>query len=167
MHAWHALSAEEAASFLKSGPNGLEEAEAQERLRKCGPNLVDLRRGEGWPVIILRQIKSPIVYVLLGAAALGAMVGKLTDSLLVLAVVVLNTLIGFVQEYRAGKAIAALSRLLPEQATVVRAGLHTEINRSRSVSGSFTFSSPSAVRTVAIASAFAAPEPGRSNVRAR
>lgn len=124
---WHAISAEEAARVLKSGPSGLAEAEAQERLRQCGPNLVDPRRGEGWPVILLRQIKSPIVYVLLGAAALGAIVGKLTDSLMVLAVVVLNSLIGFVQEYRAGKAIAALSRLLPEQATVVRAGRQTEI----------------------------------------
>jgi magnesium-transporting ATPase (P-type) len=72
--------------------------------------------------ILWRQIDGPLIWVLLGSSALAIAIGKVVDGLVVLAVVVLNALIGFVQEYRARDVIASLSAMVPEHATVLRAG---------------------------------------------
>jgi Ca2+-transporting ATPase len=86
--------------------------------RKRGPNVL---------MLLLRQVNNPIVYLLLGAGALAIGLGKLLDGLVVLGAVVVNGIIGFLQEFRAGKAIEALSRMVPQDAHVIRDG------RSRSV----------------------------------
>lgn len=119
---WHALTIEQVFGELDSVPNGLSEAQAQARLREYGPNQMERGSRRSWLKILWRQFADPLVYVLLVAALLAALMGKITDGSVVLAVVVLNTLIGFVQEMRASKAIEALSRMVPQNATVLRAG---------------------------------------------
>ncbi len=121
--AWHALSTGEALSRSGSGLDGLEEAEAARRLAEDGPNLLPRSAGDGPWRILWRQVDNPLIVVLIGSAVVAALLGERTDAAVVGAVVIVNTLIGFFQEYRAGQAIEALSLLVPENATVLRGGL--------------------------------------------
>ena len=123
---FYAVDGSEALSRLGSRSEGLTSEEVAARLGRYGPNLIQRKAGDGPLVLLARQINGPLVWVLIAAAAVAIVLGKITDGLVVLAVVVLNSLIGFVQELRAGRAIEALRSMVPEQATVRRAG-RTEI----------------------------------------
>jgi Ca2+-transporting ATPase len=124
---WHALSAVEALALAGSGHDGLDAAEAARRLDADGPNLLPRAAGEGPWRILWRQLDSPLILVLVGSAVVAALLGERTDAAVVGAVVVINTLIGFFQEYRAGRAIESLSSLVPENATVLRGGARSEV----------------------------------------
>ncbi len=119
---WHALEKEQALKELESGPGGLSEAKAKARLAEVGPNVLLKRGGDGPLQLLLHQINDPLIWVLIGSSILALALGKVNDGLVVAAVVVINTIIGFVQEYRAGKAIEALAQMVPEFATVIRDG---------------------------------------------
>jgi Ca2+-transporting ATPase len=118
-----------------SSVQGLSEEEARQRLERHGPNELKRESGEGALQVLWRQVNSPLIWVLIASAVLAIVLGKVTDGLVVAAVVVLNTLIGFVQEFRAGKAIEALSRMVPENATVVRGGKKVSLPASQLVPG--------------------------------
>jgi len=132
---WHALASEAVLERVQSTPEGLSEEESQQRLARHGPNVLHRESQNGPLRVLFRQINNPLIWVLLGAGALAIGLGKVTDGLVVLAVVVLNTLIGFVQEFRAGKAIEALSRMVPEVATVLRNGRKVTIPAPELVPG--------------------------------
>ncbi|WP_143177572.1 cation-translocating P-type ATPase [Cystobacter ferrugineus] len=132
---WHTLPPEEVLASLQSHPEGLSEAEARDRLERHGPNVLQRVSGESWLTLLWRQVNNPLIWVLLASAGLAITLGKVTDGLIVLAVVVLNTLIGFVQEFRAGKAIEALTRMVPENATVLRGGDKVTVPSSELVPG--------------------------------
>jgi Ca2+-transporting ATPase len=119
---WHNLSVEEALGTTRSSETGLSQAEATRRLASHGPNILARQSSDGTLTLLWRQINSPLVWVLTGSAILAMGLGKLTDGGVVIAVVAINTIIGFVQEFRAGKAIEALVDMVPENATVVRDG---------------------------------------------
>jgi len=119
---WHGLGVADTFAALDSGPAGLASAEAQERLRRHGPNVLERVGGDNPLRILWRQIDNPLIWVLLASAAVAIALGKVTDGCVVLAVVVLNGLIGFVQEYRASRAIEALRDMVPEYATALRDG---------------------------------------------
>jgi Ca2+-transporting ATPase len=121
--AWHALSPRAALDALASDEaRGLDPAEVRERLERYGANALRQRRGVNALSLMGRQLASPIVYLLLGSAALAIALGKRLDGAVVAGAVVVNAVIGFFQEFRAGKAIEALSRMVPEDAQVVRGG---------------------------------------------
>jgi magnesium-transporting ATPase (P-type) len=69
-----------------------------------------------------RQINNPLIWLLLGAVGLAIALGKVTDGLVVLSVVLINAVIGFIQEFKAGRAIKALSDMVPQNAMVMRDG---------------------------------------------
>ncbi|RKG57781.1 HAD family hydrolase [Corallococcus sp. CA054B] len=119
---WHALLPEAVLEQLSSTQKGLTEEAARERLARQGPNVLERSRPDSAWKLLWRQIDSPLIWVLIASAALAILLGKVTDGLVVAAVVVLNTLIGFVQEYRAGRAIEALNHMVPETAQVLRDG---------------------------------------------
>jgi magnesium-transporting ATPase (P-type) len=119
---WHAVETDEIVALSGSVQDGLTSEEAARRLELLGPNVLHRATREGPLLLLWRQINSPLIWVLIGSSALAIGLGKVTDGLVVLAVVVLNTLIGFVQEYRAGQAIEALMEMVPENASVVRDG---------------------------------------------
>lgn len=119
---WHSLEGRDVLERVESTEKGLTAAEARARLKRFGPNVLERVRGDTVLQLLWHQINTPLIYVLLASSALAIVMGKATDGLVVLGVVVLNTLIGFVQEYRAGKAIEALSGMVPETATVLRDG---------------------------------------------
>ncbi|MCC6699138.1 MAG: HAD-IC family P-type ATPase [Candidatus Hydrogenedentes bacterium] len=119
----HALDVADALSRLETDPRGLTKAEAARRRALHGPNEIPRGKSDGPLVLIWRQINNPLIWVLLGASLVATLLGKVTDGAVVLAVVVLNTLVGFIQEYRAGRAIEALAGMVPEFATVLRDGI--------------------------------------------
>lgn len=124
---YHAQAAQAALHGLGSGLSGLDAQEAQARKARVGPNHLPRAGRESAWALLGRQINNPLIYVLLGSAALALAMGKPTDAGVVLGVVVLNTLIGFLQEHKAGRAIEALSALVPESATVIRDGQRLQI----------------------------------------
>ncbi|MBZ4416253.1 HAD-IC family P-type ATPase [Myxococcus sp. RHSTA-1-4] len=133
--AWHALPPETVLSRIGSREEGLTVEEAGERLARYGPNVIQREKAEGPLKLLWRQINNPLIWVLIASAVLAIAMGKVTDGLVVAAVVVLNTLIGFVQEYRAGKAIEALSAMVPEIATVMRGGHKVSVPAASLVPG--------------------------------
>ncbi|MGZ3461503.1 MAG: cation-translocating P-type ATPase, partial [Archangium sp.] len=132
---WHALPPEAVLEALHGHPEGLSEAEARARLERQGPNVLQQVAGESPLKLLWRQVNNPLIWVLLGSAGLAIALGKVTDGLIVLAVVVLNTLIGFVQEFRAGKAIEALTRMVPENTPVLREGRKVTVPAAALVPG--------------------------------
>jgi Ca2+-transporting ATPase len=119
---WYRGSIEQLCDHLQTTPNGLSSAETQKRLQQFGPNQLPLKAGDGPLKILFRQIHNPLIYVLLGSGLLAIVMGKGTDGLVVLGVVLVNALIGFVQEYRSGKELAALRNMVPDTTTVIRDG---------------------------------------------
>lgn len=140
--AWHAITADEALAAVRGAPSGLDADEAARRLETDGPNVLQRNRGESALRVLARQFLNPLFAVLLGSAALAILLGKTVDGFVVLAVVVLNALIGFVQELRAGRAIEALSALVPERATVLRGGAATQIPAADIVRGDVVLVQP-------------------------
>lgn len=132
---WHTFEVKDVLGQLQATPQGLSTAEAQKRLRETGPNRIERGARRPWFRILLHQLADPIVYVLLAAALLAILIGKVADSFVILAVVVLNTAIGFVQEMRASQAIEALSRMVSQNATVLRDGDSTLVPAHEIVPG--------------------------------
>ncbi|MEW6123078.1 MAG: HAD-IC family P-type ATPase [Pseudomonadota bacterium] len=120
--AWHALGLHDAFAALASGPGGLSEGEAQRRLAEDGPNALPEPPRRGLAGIVLGQIRSPLIALLLAAAAVSVALGDHEDALFILVVVAINTLIGASQEYRAEANTAALRARIRTQARVRRDG---------------------------------------------
>ncbi|HCC33698.1 MAG TPA: ATPase [Clostridiales bacterium] len=133
--AWHCLDAEETLTRLDTGPGGLGAGEAARRLAQHGPNeLAD--RGARHPArLFLEQFTSLMVVILLGAAGLSVALGKLLEAGAILAIVFLFAVLGFVQEYRAERAIAALKRLAVPWVRVTRDGRQQAISAAALVPG--------------------------------
>jgi len=120
---WHAASIEGTARRLATDPKrGLATEEAARRLAADGPN--ELQRGAKISplTIFAQQFRSLVIWVLIGAGVVSAALGELVDGTAILAIVVLNAAIGFFQEFRAERAVAALARLAAPRARVVRDG---------------------------------------------
>jgi calcium-translocating P-type ATPase len=132
---WHATPGSEVIAALDADPDGLSEADALARLERFGPNRLPEASGPSAARLLLDQVRSPLMWALLAAAALALALGEIADGLVVLAVVTLNALIGFAQEYRAGQAIAALAELVAEPARVRRDGVWREIPADQVVPG--------------------------------
>ncbi len=132
---WHSTDIEQVCSFLDSSSEGLSEQEAQSRMQAFGPNILPKGKSESPLELLWRQINNPLIYVLLASATLAVITGKILDGIVVLAVVILNAIIGFIQEYKAGKAIDALADLVPENCSVIRNGLRVNASVSSLVPG--------------------------------
>ena len=133
---WHALVPQAALEALGSDQErGLSRQEASARLSVHGRNVLERKRGPTVLSLVLRQINNPIVYLLLGAGALAIALGKLLDGLVVLGAVVVNGIVGFLQEFRAGRAIEALSRMVPQDAHVIRDGRSASVPSAELVPG--------------------------------
>jgi Ca2+-transporting ATPase len=132
---WHALAAGEALARLASSERGLSAAEAARRLGIDGPNALPRAETNGTLQVLARQFRDPLVWVLLGSATLAMLLGKVADGMVVLAIVVINTVIGFVHEHRAGRAVEALLRMVPEFALARRDGATAPVPAAELVAG--------------------------------
>src|SRR5512139_4248878 len=102
---WYSLSIEEVIGKLQGNHNGLSEQEAARRIEKYGPNRLSTFKTRGPIRRLLAQVHNLLIYVLLGAAMVTALLGHWIDTYVIIAVVVVNVVIGFVQEGKAEKAL--------------------------------------------------------------
>lgn len=137
MHAhWHLRDALELAREHRVDPTlGLDEAEAALRAVQHGPNEISGGERRGPAALLAEQFKDFMVLVLLGAAVVSGLVGDLVDTLAIVLIVLLNALIGFVQAWRADRALAALQQLAAARATVLRGGQRLLVPASQLVPG--------------------------------
>jgi len=133
--AWHALEAQAALAGLESEPGGLSDDEAARRLDAYGPNRLPRGRPRGALARFLAQFHDLLIYVLLAAGVLAAAIGHATDALVILAVVVVNAVIGFVQEGRAERALEAIRGMIDPHASVIRSGRRLTIGADTVVPG--------------------------------
>ncbi len=133
---WHALHAEEAVAAVESDASvGLTTGEARRRLERFGPNALPEPKRRSLVAVVLGQFKSPLIYLLFGAAGLALALGHTSDAIVIFAVVLLNALIGAFQEGRAERSLAALRRLATHEARVIREGRVSAIGARELVPG--------------------------------
>ena len=124
---WHVLDVEEAAAQIGSTPGGLTSAEAAQRLAQYGPNeLQAAHRVSPW-AILLEQFKNVLVIILLIATVLSLFLGHGIESIVIAIIVLFAVGLGFVQEYRAERAIEALRQMAAPTATVLRDGAESKV----------------------------------------
>ncbi|HSL08821.1 MAG TPA: HAD-IC family P-type ATPase [Pseudonocardiaceae bacterium] len=135
-NAHHGLAAHEVVLLLETNPHrGLNGEEAERRLERFGPNTLPAAKGAGVLVRILRQFHHPLIYVLLAAAAITAALAEYVDSAVILGVVVVNAIVGFIQESKAEAALEGLRSMVRTQARVVRDGCERTVPSEELVPG--------------------------------
>ena len=132
---WHALTEEEVCSKLCASREGLSPDEAGQRLVQYGVNALPVKKPPALWEILLHQIRNPLIFILIAAAAASVAIGEGTDAIFILLVIVINSGLGAYQEYNAEKSAAGLQKLLKINARVKRSGIQTEIPAENLVPG--------------------------------
>ena len=135
MASWHSLTAKAGLDKLKSGPNGLGEEEASQRLLQYGRNRIDKASKASPLALFLSQFKNYLTIVLIFAALISVIAGENTNGYVILIIVVLVALIGFIQEYKAERAMDALREMVSSEADVIRDGKMISIPSEELVPG--------------------------------
>ncbi|MCK6476707.1 MAG: cation-translocating P-type ATPase [Phycisphaerales bacterium] len=134
--AWHGLSADDAIRTLGSDARaGLSAAEAAARLQSVGPNTLTAREGRSWWAAFGSQFAAVLVWLLLVAAGVSAVLGEWVDAGAIAAIIVINAVIGASQEHSAERSIAALRGMTAPKARVVRGGVVAVVPAARIVPG--------------------------------
>jgi len=137
------MPAAQAADHLSVEPRaGLSDAEAAARLERDGPNIITTQRGRPWWLRFLAQFHAPLIYILLAATIITLFLGEYVDSTVIFAVVLINSIIGYIQESRAARAISALAREMTTEATVRRGGRRVRLAASKLVVGDLVLLEP-------------------------
>src|SRR4026207_2382887 len=126
-HEWHALDAQEVLNHLKERGNGLTSEEAKKRLEQYGPNQLKEASRPGFLQMLWEQLNNFVVILLIVASVVSAMLGDYVEGWAVRAIVVVNAVLGIVQERRAEEALAALKKLAAPDAQVMRDGHRVSI----------------------------------------
>ena len=132
---FHQSTSAEVLKHFSSGKDGLSEQEAQERFAQFGPNEIRCEREISPIKIFLSQFNSFIVYILISAVFISIVLHEYIDSVVIIAILIVNAILGFFQEYKAEKAILSLKRMAALHATVIRDGRKMRINSSKVVPG--------------------------------
>ncbi|TVM19265.1 hypothetical protein DPQ33_02585 [Oceanidesulfovibrio indonesiensis] len=133
--AWHTIPTDELFEKLESSADGLDQEAAKQRVERFGANELKGEEGHGLLAHIIEQLKSPLIYLLFAAAIVSLVAGKYIDSAVIAAVVVLNTILGVAQQWRAEKALEALRGLSAPRARVLRNGSIHEVAATKVVPG--------------------------------
>lgn len=136
MNMWFSKSREEVLKEFHVDPKtGLSSEEAKTRLEKYGENKLKGKPKKSLISLFLSQLQDMLIYVLLGATVITCVIGEYVDAIIILSVVILNAVIGVIQEYKAEKAIEALQKMTTPKALVRRDGEVKEINSEEIVPG--------------------------------
>ncbi len=134
MH-WHQKTIDATIDDLKSSLQGLSSEEAKKRLEEYGPNELKEKAKKTPLGMFLDQFKDFMIIVLIFAAIISGIIGDAADTIAIIVIVILNAIIGFIQEYRAEKAMAALKKMASHTAVVMRNGMPSSIPGSEIVPG--------------------------------
>ncbi len=138
--AWHTLSTDETLKRLHGDlQSGLSSEEVRKRQHKFGTNILTAKTGTPAWLRLLSQFHQPLIYILLGAAIITALLREWVDSGVIFGVVLVNGLIGYIQEAKAENALAALADTMVSEATVLRDGRKIRIESSGLVPGDIVF----------------------------
>ncbi|BBI34540.1 calcium-translocating P-type ATPase, SERCA-type [Cohnella abietis] len=134
--AWHQLSEDQLLEVLDSNlTTGLTLDEAANRLQQLGPNELEEKKGESPLKLLLNQFKDFMVLVLLGATVISGLLGEMLDALTIVAIIIINGVLGFYQEFRAERSLRALKELSAPYAKVIRGGEYHDIPARELVAG--------------------------------
>jgi Ca2+-transporting ATPase len=139
-HQWHHLEVEKVAQILEvQVKSGLSSEEVQKRIETYGKNIITPKEKQSAIVRFLLQFHQPLIYILLAATVVTFFLEEYIDSAVIFAVVLVNAIIGYIQETKALKAINALTKQMSAKATVLRQGKKQEINAEQLVPGDIVF----------------------------
>lgn len=131
----HAIDGDDCCDMLQTSPQGLTQEVAQHRLQTIGPNSLPRAKAAGPVLIFIRQFANPLIYILLIAAVLSMLVKEWTDAGFIIGVLLLNALVGAIQEYHAQRSAEALQKLVSLDAVALRDGVPEQIKADRLVPG--------------------------------
>ncbi len=120
---------------LNTTADGLKTAEASERLKKYGPNELKVKKRKPWWLHFLQEFTDLMVVILIIAAVIAGLAGEWRDATVILIIVLINAIIGFIQKFRAEKAIEALKKMVAPTAHVIRDGKEQQIEAKQLVPG--------------------------------
>jgi len=134
---WHTKSAREVLNILKTDPkNGISRKDAGERVSLYGYNQLEEKRGRSPFKIFISQFNDFMIWILIAAALIsGIIIREITDAIVILIILILNSVMGFVQEFRAERALQALKELASPSALVIRDGRESSIYSKNLVPG--------------------------------
>jgi Ca2+-transporting ATPase len=132
---WHRLSTQETFELLETTPEGLSASAAESKLLQSGPNELEEGKKKSKFGMLLSQFKDVMIIILMAAAIISGIIGDLTDTIVILVIVVLNAVIGFIQEYRAEKAMQALKQMAITQSRAIRDGIIISLPATELVPG--------------------------------
>jgi len=120
---WCAISLSEIEVTLQTDKlNGLSQEQIQRRQQEFGPNSISETGGTTWLTVLGRQFVDVLIWILIGAAVISFAIGETTDAITIMAIVVLNGILGFIQEWKAEQALQALRKMLSPTCRVIRQG---------------------------------------------
>ncbi|MEW6600936.1 MAG: HAD-IC family P-type ATPase [Nitrospirota bacterium] len=132
---WYRLGVKDIFDQLATAENGLTAADVNERLARYGPNKLAEEEKISKTKILIHQFKSPLIYILLIAGLVTLLLQEYIDSGVIFVVVILNAVIGFIQELKAEESVRALKNMVVQKARVIRDGREREINGEELVPG--------------------------------
>lgn len=132
---YHLQSATEAAEALQTSPEGLTSDEARQRAQHYGKNVLEAKKKKTVWSMLFQQFTDFMILILIAAAVISGVIGEVTDTIVILAIVVINAIVGVVQEWRAEKAMEALESMASSNARVMRDGQSMEIPAAELVPG--------------------------------
>ena len=136
---WHAQTAEFALNHVGSRETGLTTEEANERLKRHGENVLPQKKPKSIFVMFLEELINPIILILLVAVVFSFIVGEVLDALVILAIVMLNALLGSIQAKRAERIASSLSNMIKVKSKVLRDGEKVQVDSNKLVIGDIVF----------------------------
>jgi len=137
---WHTLEVQEVAKKLKTNiKRGLLEEEIKERQKQFGKNILPKKKPLPKIKIFIRQFKSPLIYILLIAGIITSFLKEWTDTIVILTAVFINSVVGYIQEFKASRALIKLGEVIHPKAVVLRDGEQKEVLRENLVPGDIVF----------------------------
>lgn len=132
---WHARSRDDVERILQTGPNGLSQVEATSRLARYGPNQLEEVPMPSMLTLVLRQLRSPLIYLLIIAAVVSLALNEMIDAGVIGLVILLDAIIGFTQERKAEISVRSLAHLVAPRARVIRDARDSELESRDLVPG--------------------------------
>lgn len=132
---WHLLSLSEVSQLLNTTPSGIDNVSATQRLTEFGKNKITDKKKKTVFQMLLQQLTDFMILVLIAAAVISGILGDVTDTVIILAIIIINAVVGFIQEYRAEKAMEALKQMAATNARILREGKAVDIPASDLVPG--------------------------------